>query len=174
MHHIKLIEEGNEILENLIIADVNSLPASKSKLDEYRESDPICSAVIKFCKTSCRPPKERVERALIPYWNKQGEFTICAGLLLLGKRIVIPRCKQHETLLKIHEGHQGILRCRMRAQSAVWWPGMQHEIANFVKQCKECAKEQSPRREPLITTDLPLYPWQWQPIYLSLKESTTS
>ena len=37
---------------------------------------------------------------------------------------------------------------------------MHHELANFVKQCKICAKEQSPRREPLITTDLPLYPWQ--------------
>ena len=34
----KLIEEGNEILESLIIADVNSLPASKSKLDDYREA----------------------------------------------------------------------------------------------------------------------------------------
>ena len=34
----KLIEKGNEILESLIIADVNSLPASKSKLDEYREA----------------------------------------------------------------------------------------------------------------------------------------
>ena len=37
---------------------------------------------------------------------------------------------------------------------------MHHELANFVKQCKICAKELSPRREPLITTDLPLYLWQ--------------
>ena len=37
---------------------------------------------------------------------------------------------------------------------------MHNELANFVKQCKICAKELSPRREPLITTDLPLYLWQ--------------
>ena len=48
----------------------------------------------------------------------------------------------------------------MRAQAAVWWPDMHHELANFVKQCKICAKELSPRSEPLITTDLALYPWQ--------------
>ena len=48
----------------------------------------------------------------------------------------------------------------MRAEAAVWWPGRHHELANFVKQCMVCAKEQSPRREPLITTDLPLYPRQ--------------
>ena len=48
----------------------------------------------------------------------------------------------------------------MRAKAAVWWPGMHHELANFVKQCNVCAKEQSPSTEPLITTDLPLYPWQ--------------
>ena len=71
-----------------------------------------------------------------------------------------PQIKQYETLQKIHEGHQGILRCRMRAEAAVWWPGMHQELANFVKQCKICAKEQSPRWKPLITTDLPLYPWQ--------------
>ena len=99
----KLIEEGNEILESLIIAVVNSLPASKSKLDEYREAqqtDPICSEVMRFCRNSW-PQKKKVEKSLIPL----GELTICGGLLLLGKRIVIPKCKQCETLQKIHEGH---------------------------------------------------------------------
>ena len=65
----KLIEEGNEILESLIIADVNSLPASKSKVDNYREAqqtDPICSEVIRFCRNNW-PQKKEVKKSFIPF-----------------------------------------------------------------------------------------------------------
>ena len=117
----KLIEEGNEILESLIIADVNSLPASKSKLDDYREAqqtDPICSEVIRFCRNSW-PQKKEVKESFIPFWNKQGELTICGGLLLIEKHIAIPKCKQYESLLKIHEGHQGIKMLHESTSSSV-------------------------------------------------------
>ena len=112
---------GNEILENLIIADVNSLPATKSKLDDYREAeqtDSICSEVIRFCRNSW-PQKKEVKKCFIPFWNKQGELTICSGLFLLEKHIVIPKCKQYESLLKIHEGHQGINMLHESTSSSV-------------------------------------------------------
>ena len=66
-------------------------------------------------------------------------------LVATREHIVIPKCKQYETLQKINEGHQGILRCRMRAEAAVWWPGMHHELANFIKQCTFCAKKTVPK-----------------------------
>ena len=61
---------------------------------------------------------------------------------------------------KIHEGHQGVERCRMRARSSVWWPGVTSQIQQFVENCRTCAKEARPRREPLLPTPLPDYPWQ--------------
>jgi hypothetical protein len=67
---------------------------------------------------------------------------------------------QQQTLKKIHVGHQGIVRCQTRAKTAVWWPGIHHDVTNLVKQCFICAKEATPKREPLIPTELPLYPWQ--------------
>lgn len=86
-----------------------------------------------------------------------GELSVCDGILLLGKRIVIPKSLHCQTLEKIHEGHQGISRCCSRAQAAVWW---QQCIVNTVKQCVTCIKKSPPAREPLITTTLPSYPWQ--------------
>ncbi len=47
-----------------------------------------------------------------------------------------------------------------RAATAVWWPGINKEIVNKVQQCPECAKNQVPAKEPLISTPLPDYPWQ--------------
>ena len=45
-------------------------------------------------------------------------------------------------------------------QTSVWWPGLSHELNNVVKQCHTCAREFTPRRQPMIPTQLPDYPWQ--------------
>ena len=44
--------------------------------------------------------------------------------------------------------------------TSVWWPGINHEIQNMVQQCPTCAQNRSPRKQPLIPTPLPNYPWQ--------------
>ena len=63
-------------------------------------------------------------------------------------------------MLKIHEGHQGVERCRSRLSTFVWWPGAASQVQQFVKKCRECAKETHQWREPLLPTPLSDYPWQ--------------
>ena len=77
-----------------------------------------------------------------------------------GPRVVIPQALQKEVLHKLHEGHQGITRCRLRAQISVWWPGLTQELKKFIQQCPECARDYRPNKEPLIPSTLPDYPWQ--------------
>ena len=67
---------------------------------------------------------------------------------------------QREIIGKLHEGHQGIQKCRLRAKISVWWPGISKQISDFVERCSICVRESSPRREPLIPSKLPDYPWQ--------------
>ena len=151
------------------MADIQSLPVSSSKLEDIRKeqhSDSICSTVINYCHNGW-PSKDKVENTIVSYWNKQGELSVCDGILLLGKRIVIPKSLHCQTLEKIHEGHQGISRCCSRAQAAVWW---QQCIVNAVKQCVTCIKKSPPAREPLITTTLPSYPWQRVAVHLQKYE----
>ena len=62
--------------------------------------------------------------------------------------------------MKLHVGHQGMVRCRLRAKSSVWWPGLYSQIKDFIKNCHECARDYKPHKEPLIPTSLPDYPWQ--------------
>ena len=95
-----------------------------------------------------------------PYWEKRGELTIGENLLLCGGRIVVPLALQEETLRKLHNGHQGIERCRLRARSAVWWPGISQDIDHFIKSCPDCCRNTQPNKEPLLSTPLPDYPWQ--------------
>ena len=61
-------------------------------------------------------------------------------LLFKGDRLVLPNMLGYDVAKNIHEGHQGISKCRERANSAMWWPGINQQLAEFVTKCPVCAK----------------------------------
>ena len=156
------ISELQEIAETFIDACVAHLPASNTRLDEYREAqaaDPICSRLIGCCQQGW-PTKNNIDIPIGPYWKVRSELSIHNKLLLHGKQIVVPKSLQQETLSKIHQGHQGIERCRLRAKSSVWWPGISQQIKHLIEQCPVCVRNSTPKSQPLIPSELPDYPWQ--------------
>ena len=151
-----------ELAELAMDACVAHLPAGPERLQEYEQaqnSDPLCSMIITYCRTGW-PSKTKLNEVTMPYWEARGNFTLHGNLLLHNTRIVIPASKQRETLEKIHNGHQGIQRCRLRAKMSVWWPGMSGQIEEFVNTCPHCVKTTTLPKEPLMPTPLPDYPWQ--------------
>lgn len=74
--------------------------------------------------------------------------------------IVVPESLQWVTLQKIHSGHLGIEKCKKRTVTSVWWPGVMHQITQLVHTCRVCAKECRQGKEPMMTSELPKYPWQ--------------
>ena len=77
---------------------------------------------------------------LRPYYQVSAELTMedAYGLLMRGRRIVIPSSMRVEMLGKLHEGHQGIFKCRERARNSVWWPRLSRQLEDVVKSCSEC------------------------------------
>ena len=97
-------------VEIFIDSIAQQLPASSTKLQTYQKAqhdDPICSQVIGCCKSSW-PQKHSIKADLKPYWQNRDKFSLCNDLLLFGSRIVVPKHLQHQTLEKIHHGHQGL------------------------------------------------------------------
>ena len=149
-------------VEAFVDSVIQSLPATSQRLEIYQRAqaeDSICSKVIEYCQSSW-PEKRTLDLSITPYWKVRGSITVHDGLLLYNQRIVVPRSLQRETLDRIHEGHQGIERCRMRTKTSVWWPGISSQITTLVENCPTCVMESKHRREPLMTTKLPEYPWQ--------------
>nr|XP_058955069.1 uncharacterized protein K02A2.6-like [Pocillopora verrucosa] len=112
---------------------ITGLPASDTRLQqiiEAQEEDPVCRQ-IKTYSSEGWPDKHSVNDAMKPYWSSRGELTVVQNILLKGTRIVIPLSMRLEILDKIHEGHQGIVKCR-----------------------------EDNKPEPLIATPLPDRPWQ--------------
>lgn len=54
------------------------------------------------------------------------------GLLLYEDRIVIPGSQRQDVLRQLHTGHQGLTKCRERANMSVWWPGIGRDIIKTV------------------------------------------
>ena len=163
--HTPTTPEEEEEVEYLMEACVSHLPASHHQLSEYikaQAQDAVCSQIMRYC-TEGWPDKHKILPVLKPYWKLQGELTVHNNLLLFRTRIVVPNALQRETLQKIHNGHQGIQRCRLRAQSSVWWPGISQHISNLIENCHVCKKIKtisrtinvhSPSRLPRVASDL--------------------
>lgn len=66
-----------------------------------------------------------------------------------------------EMLKRLHEGHLGMEKCKSRARTAMYWPGINTDIDRMVSSCETRLKHQAKRpKEPIIITDLPEEPWQ--------------
>lgn len=95
------------------------------------------------------------------YHQWGNDLTVSKGLMLYGDRIVIPHCMRRDILNRLHDGHQGVTKCKERARMSVWWPGLEKELQDLVAKCPECMQRRPmQRKEPLMTTPLPLGPWQ--------------
>ena len=150
-------EEMNIYVDSVL----DSLPVSDVKLMEIKEAqdeDPVCRLIKSYCLEGW-PDKFRLNDALKPYWSARGELTTAHGILLKSTRVVVPSAMKLQVLDKIHEGHQGIVKCRERAKTSVWWPGLSREVQDMVENCNVCAKHRQQRAEPLMPAPFPERPW---------------
>ena len=158
VNSVQLQEEVESFTDNL----VETFPASSSQLEVYikaQDTDHKCSQVKGYCLSSW-PKKEQLDPGILPYWKVRSSLTVYNRLLLYNSRIVVPTTLREETMEKIHAGHQGIERCRMRINLSVWWPSVTKQMTEMIQRCSVCARETIQRKEPLMSTPLPDHPWQ--------------
>ena len=105
---------------------MQGLPASEHRLEEIKaqlQEDEICSQIMTYCKNGW-PSNSTLKGPIKVYKPFAAELTVQHGLLLRGSRLVIPAPMRSNILEKLHTGHQGIIKCRMRARESIWWPGI--------------------------------------------------
>lgn len=152
-----------EVIEHVNFV-TSSWPASDvylSKIKQATGEDECLSIVMDYTLHGWPDYKENVKLGARHLYHIRAELSVCDGLLLRGNRIVIPPSLQKDVLERIHHGHLGITKCRERAASSVWWPGISKDISDVVSACSFCQEKQSSqRKEPLLTTPLPDHPFQ--------------
>ena len=121
---------------------VNTLTVNSNRLTaitQAQANDPVCNILIFYCSAGW-PVKSSLPDSMKPYRKYQGELSVHDNLLLYQNRLVIPKQQQQQGLQKLHNSHQGIQCCHLRAKSLVRWLHIRSDIDSFIKQCHVCQK----------------------------------
>ena len=104
--------------------------------------------------------RDECQRNLLDYWSYRDELSILDSLVLKETRITVPKQCREELLGKLHEGHFGVDRTKLRARDSVYWPSINKEIETLIRTCETC-QENSKRnaKDPMLAREIPLNPW---------------
>lgn len=120
---------------------VGGIPASPSRLEGIRKvsaTDTELQLVSELVRSGWPEHMSSLPLDAREYVKVRSELSVENGLLLRGCRIVVPRSMRGEILEKLHHGHQGLIRCRERAKTSVWWPGLSKQLKDTVTSCQVC------------------------------------
>ncbi|XP_064470040.1 uncharacterized protein K02A2.6-like [Ornithodoros turicata] len=124
-------------------------PLSAKQLADLTSQDATLSALRDAIQRGW--PHQLQDKALQPYWSRRDELSTDHGLIMWGRRIIIPAKARHAMLLELNSTHSGMATMKAVARSLFWWPGIDGDIENTARHCLECQQAQPmpPAKEPL-------------------------
>ncbi|XP_033119433.1 uncharacterized protein K02A2.6-like [Anneissia japonica] len=152
----------NEAVALYVESITTTWPASASNLEQIRRATKHeCQTLLKYILDGWPRQVQDISQNLRSLYDLRGHFSADDGLITFDDRIYIPSEPRGEIMQRIHDGHQGVTKCRKRAKESVWWLGISKDISNIVKKCGHCQLyRRTQKKEPLITTPIPERPWQ--------------
>ena len=88
------------------------------------------------------------------------ELTTKEGILLKGSTICIPPEIYKRTLLDLHNSHQGVKKMTHLARAHVYWPEIDANILNYVRDCTICTRYRVTQAvQPMPHRNIPDRPW---------------
>ena len=83
------------------------------------------------------------------------------GILLEGTRVIIPESMHSFILDRLHYGHLGIEKTRLRAKDSGYWININRDIETTVKSCHIYQEHQpAQQHETLLPHEIPSRPWE--------------
>ena len=100
--------------------------------------DPALQLVKATIQQGWPEDKSTLSPTVTPYFRFRDELSVSDGLIFRGERLVIPRTMRSRIKRDIHTGHLGVEGCLRRACESVFWPGMNHEVKEWIQTCETC------------------------------------
>ena len=146
----RLIQHKQPEAEDLVIASmaieedtrqqlsdaIRGIPVTAADIKCATASDPILCQVVKYTRTHWPPGPFTGE--LHQFFCRRDSLAVVDSCLMFSDRVVVPAALRPIVLRQFHSGHPGISRMKAVARSYAYWPGMDNQIADVVKQCSSC------------------------------------
>jgi hypothetical protein len=150
---------------NTIFGAWDTAVLTPAKVATETKTDQQLSQLLEFVVKGWPSAKRAVPVELQAYWSVQNDLsTTCNGQCIVrGTRLIVPTSLRAAVLELAHEGHPGIVRMKQRCRESVWWPGIDRDVENHVKDCMACVvsgKSVQPTPGLLQPTALPSGPWK--------------
>lgn len=154
---ISLEKDMVSIIQNTI----EQVPVSFADIKSATQADEPLQAVLQFIREGWPNDARSVEDPEIRvYFNRRESLTNVDGCILFHDRVVVPSKFRRQILKQFHRGHPGMVRMKSIARSFVYWPGIDNDIENFVRQCTPCCTAgKAPVKTTLESWPIPDKPW---------------
>ena len=147
------------IAVNLVTANI---PYSSNILDTIcQESgkDPTFKVLMHYINVGWPCEHRMLLQELHPYWNFRDELSVKDGLVTKSSRILIPSTLRWKMLEQIHEGHQGIEKCMLKARESVFWPSISDDIWETAEKCGICQASSQAAKSIGNVSEVPPHTW---------------
>ena len=143
-----------------LLADaVRGIPVTSGVIRNFTALDPTLQQVIRHVQTTW-PPKPQTKE-LEPFFRRRHALSIVDNCLMFSERIVIPEALRTTILKQFHSGHPGTNRMKTIARGYVYWPNLDNEIEQTVRNCSKCQEAaKMPTRQNPEPWPVPEEPWQ--------------
>ncbi|XP_055622936.1 uncharacterized protein K02A2.6-like [Toxorhynchites rutilus septentrionalis] len=155
----RLINHHAKPDEDFVVACTN-LEDDLSMVQQATKTDPVLRKIHRFIRDGWPTSKSETQDIdLRRFHDRQEGLSIVQDCIMFGDRLVIPSIYRKRCLAQLHKGHPGMHRMKAVARSYVYWPGLDEEIASFVRACPHCAAaaRSPPKANPgmpeLLVTD---------------------
>ena len=132
-----------------LVSFANELPVMAKYISEATRKDPVLSRCYEYTLNGW--PNHVTDDQLKPYYRRRSELSADLGCL----RVVIPPCYRERLLNELHEEHHGIVRMKGLARCYLWWPGLDADIEEKIKDCETCQSVCN------LPPEAPMHPWIW-------------
>ena len=133
-------------------------PVTEKEVAMYTRRDPLLSRVYDQVLNGWSDIKDA---SLEHFSSRKYELTVKGGCVLWGYRVVIPEKLRDRMLMQLHDGHGGMSKLKAIARSFFWWPGLDKQVENMVRNCSQCIRSQSsPKSAPMHVWEFPSGPWE--------------
>lgn len=142
------------------LLDIELGPEAMSIEDVKQESenDP---EIRKLLESLDAPAWSHSDEILKKYAFAKHELYELDGVLMRTDRIVLPKSLQTKAIELAHKGHPGMSAMRRALRTRVWWPAMDREVEEYVKQCMMCvAMSRKDPPPPMKRQPLPKREWE--------------
>jgi hypothetical protein len=142
----------------------SSIPATTSIMDQARTSttqDQVLGQLKVYIINGWPKYRNQINPCCSQYWNYKEELILEDGIIFKGERMVIPQILRKSFLKDLHRSHMGEEKTKLFARTSVFWPGINGDIENTVKQCLPCQQTRPAQQQQVLNShDVPARPWQ--------------